>query len=84
MRDDSQTKTVGYTVEYYKDGVHVTGDDAETEKSIWVNESLPVSVNMPADKYNGYKLADVPTDPERSPPAIPAAARATTSSRFTM
>ena len=31
VKDDSQTKTVGYTVEYYKDGVHVTGDDVETE-----------------------------------------------------
>ena len=67
VKDDGQTKTVGYTVEYYKDGVHVTGDDAVTEKSIWVNGSLPVSVNMPADKYNGYKLAEVPTDPATLP-----------------
>ena len=67
VRDDGQTKTVGYTVEYYKDGVHVTGDDVETEKSIWVNESLPVSVDV-------YKRQSRETARRNSSRSLPAPA----------
>ena len=55
--DKTQTRDLSYTVEYYKDGIHVEGDDQVVTKSVWSGTNMmPVDVadiNV-TDKYAGY------------------------------
>ena len=55
--DAEQTTNLSYTVEYYKDGIHVEGDDQVVTKSVWSGTNMmPVDVadiNV-TDKYAGY------------------------------
>ena len=59
VKDESQTHTVSYHVEYYKDGVHAD-TDAAVSATGWIGEATTVTVNTAAinttDKYVGYKL----------------------------
>jgi uncharacterized repeat protein (TIGR02543 family) len=60
VKDDSATKTLSYTVEYYKDGVLVPGDTETVTQNVWVNDptdTLTVqTVDTSNDKYPGYTL----------------------------
>ena len=67
-KDDSQTKTLSYTVEYYKDGV-LAATDTETA-TVWVNNPDTLTVNKSkintTDKFYGYEFektvpAEIPT-----------------------
>ena len=70
VKDASQTKEISYTVEYYKDGIHVTADDVVVSKDVWVNDTtLEVDeVNTSNDKYTGYKFEK--TEPTEIPTTI--------------
>lgn len=70
-KDDSQTKDLSYTVEYYKDGV-LSDIDTVTE-SVWVlskSNTLTVDKNSinTTNKYNGYAFDY--TDPSVIPDTI--------------
>jgi len=70
VKDDGQSKEISYTVEYYKDGVHVEEDDVEVKKNVWINET-EISVeeaNKSNDKYSGYKFSH--TEPTEIPQTI--------------
>ena len=68
VKDDSQTKTLSYTVKYYKDGVEQTGDKVEETVTLWINDpTSQIAIQgeiAPAGKYTGYKLADGQTFPQ--------------------
>lgn len=70
--DDGQTKTLTYTVNYYKDG-NLVKDDTETiyeTKQVLESDTLTVKseeINI-KDKYVGYKF--VKTNPELIPEVI--------------
>ncbi len=58
-KDNSQTKKLSYTVEYYKDNEKVVGDTQTVTKDVWVNATT-LTVDKGAinttDKYAGYKF----------------------------
>ena len=71
VKDNTQTKDLSYTVEYYKDGVLVLGDTVTATKAVWVNDSdiLDVDpVNTAGEKYTGYGFHS--TDPVLIPATI--------------
>ena len=56
--DDSQTKELSYTVEYYKDGDKVDEEVEKTTVQLLAPDTMPVDktkINL-VDKYVGYKL----------------------------
>ena len=69
--DPTDVRDLSYTVEYYKDGVHVEGDDETVTKSVWSGTNMmPVDVaNInTTDKYAGYDF--VGSDPTTIPAEI--------------
>ena len=65
VKDNTQTKTLKYTVNYFKDGVVQTVDKVEKTVEVWVNAPDTIKIQAeiaPAKKYNGYKLD--PKNPE--------------------
>ncbi len=72
VKDDSQTKELSYTVEYYKDGVKVDADTQTETKTVQVLEPDTLAVDRSkintTDKYYGYKLEK--TDPAPIPESI--------------
>ena len=70
--DDSQTKDLSYTVEYYKDGEKVDTDTQTETKTVQVLEPDTLAVDRSkintTDKYYGYKLEK--TDPTPIPESI--------------
>ncbi len=58
--DESQTKKLNYTVEYYKDGMKVEEDTTEEKTTVQVLKPNTLTVNKEkinlTDKYVGYKL----------------------------
>ncbi|MCF2662943.1 S-layer homology domain-containing protein, partial [Oscillibacter valericigenes] len=64
VKDESQTKTLSYTVEYYKDNVKVDADTQIESAEVWVNAStltVDASKINTTNKYNGYKLDSATT-----------------------
>ena len=71
VKDDSQTKTIGYTVEYYTGTIKVDTDTITVNKEVWVNDPDILTVetfDKSNDKYIGYKLGS--TDPETIPTEV--------------
>ena len=73
VKDESQTKTLSYTVEYYKDGVKVDADTQTVKEEVWINSTqttLTVDKNKinTTDKYEGFALDY--TDPAEIPSTI--------------
>ena len=71
--DDTQTKTISYTVEYYKDGVKVDNDTQTVTKTVWVNDdSTTLEVKKDeintTNMYEGYAFDY--TDPSTIPETI--------------
>ena len=72
IKDDTQTKTLSYTVEYYKDNELVEGDTLSYTKTVWINDpdTLEVEdVDTSDDRYDGYVFdytnpAEIPTEIE--------------------
>lgn len=64
-KDESQTKKLSYTIEYYKDNEKVDGDTETVEKTVWVNDSNTLAVDKDAinisNKYQGYKFDEKST-----------------------
>ena len=57
VKDDSQTKQITYTVKHYIEGTHQEGDNFTETKTVWVNDTtIPVTYELNANKYVGYKL----------------------------
>ena len=57
VKDESQTKQITYTVKHYIEGTHQKGDDFTETKTVWVNDTtIPVTYELNANKYVGYKL----------------------------
>ena len=57
VKDDTKTKTLSYTVEYYKDNELVEGDTIPYTKTVWINDpdTLEVeTVDTSDDRYDGY------------------------------
>ena len=73
-RDDSQTKTLSYTVQYYKDGVIVEDDTQTVTETVWVGAGDTLTVDSSTinttDKYEGYTFDK--TDPTSLPESIAA------------
>ena len=72
-KDESQTKTLSYTVEYYKDGVLDEDATQTVEEKVWINSTqttLTVDKNKinTTDKYEGFALDY--TDPAEIPSTI--------------
>ena len=72
-KDDTQTKTISYTVEYYKDGVKVDNDTQTVTKTVWVNDdSTTLEVKKDeintTNMYEGYAFDY--TDPSPIPETI--------------
>ena len=69
--DETQTKEVSYTVEYYKDGKIIQSDTEKYTSTVQVlQDSLPVlkkNINM-YDKYKGYMFEK--TEPQEIPDTI--------------
>ena len=68
QKDETHTKNLTYTVEYYQNGTLVE-DDTETKTlNVWAGTdsgTIEVSTVATADKYgNAWKLSDTPTVPE--------------------
>ena len=61
--DYSQTKTLAYTVKYYRDGVLASADTKTVAETVWVlaDDSLTVRVDdiNITNKYSGYKFSEV-------------------------
>ena len=59
VTDDSQTKELSYTVEYYKDGVKVEADTQTVKQTVQVLQPDTLTVDKSqiniTDKYEGYK-----------------------------
>ena len=56
-KNSEETKTLKYTVEYYKDGVLVKDDTQTVEKVVWVNDPDTLSTEGVEEKsYTGWKL----------------------------
>ncbi|NGM18058.1 hypothetical protein GMI70_08675 [Eggerthellaceae bacterium zg-893] len=64
--DQTQTHTVSYKVNYYKDDKFVESDELVKSKPVWVGETATVEINKQAlntpDKYEGFKLDHVELD----------------------
>jgi len=58
------TKELQYTVAYYKNGVHVSGDDVVVKKTVDINATtLPIDpVNCANNKYEGYYFSRITPD----------------------
>ncbi|MEM1486453.1 hypothetical protein V6615_16590, partial [Oscillospiraceae bacterium PP1C4] len=59
VKDDTQTKKLSYTVEYYKDGSKEDSATVTKEKTVWISDpdTLTVeTVDTPAGKFPGYKF----------------------------
>ena len=71
-KNSEETKTLSYTVEYYKDGVLVEDDTQTVEKVVWVNDPDTLTVDKDQinteDKYEGYELEK--TEPAEIPETI--------------
>lgn len=72
-KDETQTKTLSYTVEYYKDGEKVEGDTQAVTEKVWINsEQTTLTVKKDdintTDKYEGYTFEK--TDPDTIPETI--------------
>ena len=71
-KNSEATKTLSYTVEYYKDGVLVEDDTQTVEKVVWVNDPDTLTVDKDQinteDKYEGYELEK--TEPAEIPETI--------------
>ena len=71
--NDGETKTLSYTVEYYKDDVLQPGDTQTVTEEVWIN-STQTTLTVKTDeinttnKYEGYKFEK--TDPETIPETI--------------
>ena len=66
-KDETQTKDLSYTVEYYKDGVLQQGDTQTVRKTVWVNDPDTLTVKKDeintTNKYEGYTFSySEPTD----------------------
>ena len=69
QKNDGETKTLSYTVEYYKDGV--LADTETVTEAVWVGDTeIPVDSNKinTTNKYEGYKFTH--TDPAPIPGTI--------------
>ena len=70
--DESQTKTLTYTVEYYKDNVKVESDTQTVKEIVQVLEPDTIEVDKTqinlTNKYRGYKLDK--TSPETIPNTV--------------
>ncbi|MFR1727019.1 InlB B-repeat-containing protein, partial [[Clostridium] hylemonae] len=66
VKDDLSVHELKYTVEYYKDGVIVTGDTKEIKRNVWINDNeipvLPNDIDTSDGKYPGYHFTG--TDPK--------------------
>ena len=67
-----ETKTLKYTVEYYKDDVKDEDATKIVSQKVWINDPDTLTVNAaeiaPKDKYVGYKLEK--TEPAEIPETI--------------
>lgn len=70
VTDDNQTKTLSYTVEYYKDGVLTDTEIEKETKQLLDSDTLTVKVNKinTVNKYPGYKFEK--TNPSELPEII--------------
>ena len=70
VTDNSQTKTLSYTVEYYKDGVLTDTEIEKETKQLLDSDTLTVKVNKinTVNKYPGYKFEK--TNPSELPEII--------------
>ena len=72
VKDDSQTKELSYTVEYYKDDVKDEDATKIVSQKVWINDPDTLTVNAaeiaPKDKYVGYELEK--TEPAELPETI--------------
>ena len=72
VKDDSQTKELSYTVEYYKDDVKDEDATKIVSQKVWINDPDTLTVNAaeiaPKDKYVGYELEK--TEPAEIPETI--------------
>ena len=72
VTDPNQTKTLSYTVEYYKDGVKVEADTQTVPQTVQVLQPDTLTVDKNAinttDKYTGYKFDK--TDPTMIPDTV--------------
>ena len=65
VKDDSQTKTIQYTIEYYKDNEKVEEDTYTGTKQVWVNDEdtkLTVDksqIDTTNNRYTGYEFSRV-------------------------
>ncbi len=68
IKDESQTKDLSYTVEYYKDNVKV--EEETVEVTVWINDpdTLEVTTIVNNNKYLGYEFKE--TDPQVLPETI--------------
>ena len=66
--DESQTKELSYTVEYYKDGKVVSGDTQTETNTVQILQPDTLTVNKDkintSNKYVGYKLAKIEVNTE--------------------
>ena len=71
-KDETQTKELSYTVEYYKDGIKQEADTEIEKTTVHVSESDTISVNKAeintTNKYLGYKLEK--TEPAQIPDTV--------------
>ena len=58
-KDESQTDTIDYTIQYYKDGVMVPTDTENHSSTIYVLDKITFSPNV--NKYEGYNYDSVNT-----------------------
>ena len=73
VKDETATKEMTYTVEYYKDDDENPTDTDTVTKDVWVNDTtMPVDVDdiNVTDKYTGYHFVE--TDPAQIPTEIEA------------
>ena len=72
IKDSTQTKTLSYTVEYYKDGKKVEADTQTETKTVQVLESDDIEVNKSKintdNKYEGYRFEA--SEPEEIPNSV--------------
>ena len=72
VTDDGNTKTISYTVEYYKDGEKQEVDTQTVSKTVQILESDELTVNKEeintVDKYIGYKFEK--TEPSEIPNTV--------------
>ena len=70
VKDNDQTQDTQYTVKYYKGGVEQPNDMLTVTGTAWVNDDPAMiaiaegGIPAPADKYEGYQLAEGQTYPD--------------------